>query len=31
MSMAPWVEVVKPESLRTRVKEMLEEGLQLYA
>jgi proteasome accessory factor B len=31
MSMAPWVEVVKPESLRTRVKEMLEEGLRLYA
>lgn len=31
MSMAPWVEVMKPESLRTRVKEMLREGLALYA
>lgn len=31
MSMAPWVEVVKPESLRARVKEMLREGLKLYA
>jgi len=31
MSMAPWVEVVKPESLRARVKEMLRDGLELYA
>jgi proteasome accessory factor B len=31
MSMAPWVEVLKPESLRGRVKEMLREGLELYA
>jgi hypothetical protein len=30
MSMAPWVEVLKPESLRVRVKEMLREGLDLY-
>jgi proteasome accessory factor B len=30
MSMAPWVEVLKPESLRARVKEMLREGLALY-
>ena len=30
MSMAPWVEVLKPETLRARVKEMLSEGLALY-
>lgn len=30
MSMAPWVEVLKPESLRTRVREMLRRGLALY-
>ena len=31
MSMAPWVEVVKPESLRSTVQAMLREGLELYA
>ena len=30
MGMTPWVEVLKPESLRARVKEMLREGLDLY-
>jgi predicted DNA-binding transcriptional regulator YafY len=30
MSMAPWVEVVKPAALRERVKEMLRDGLALY-
>ena len=30
MSMAPWVEVLKPESLRGRVREMLRAGLELY-
>jgi proteasome accessory factor B len=30
MGMAPWVEVLKPESLRERVKQMLRQGLDLY-
>jgi predicted DNA-binding transcriptional regulator YafY len=30
MSFAPWVKVVKPDTLRDQVKKMLEDGLRLY-